>query len=97
MSYYTHPDTPKSYTATPTPTPVNATASAELKVYQAFIFSVPIFFTFILLFLFYLFYLRRRRADWSSLRMRTSLGAPGNDISRVSPSHLSGNMFVVFV
>ncbi|XP_022772419.1 RING-H2 finger protein ATL58-like isoform X2 [Durio zibethinus] len=44
---------------------------AELKLYQAFIFSVPIFFAFILLFMFYLFYLRRRRADWSSLRMRT--------------------------
>lgn len=48
-----------------------STASPELKLYQAFIFSVPIFFTFILLLLFYLFYLRRRRVDWSSLRMRT--------------------------
>ncbi|XVF29791.1 hypothetical protein REPUB_Repub16aG0001600 [Reevesia pubescens] len=47
------------------------TSSPELKLYQAFIFSVPIFFAFILLFMFYLFYLRRRRADWSSLRMRT--------------------------
>ncbi|KAF8404035.1 hypothetical protein HHK36_008911 [Tetracentron sinense] len=49
-----------------------STDSAELKLYQAFIFSVPIFFTFILLLLFYLFYLRRQRVDWSSLRMRTS-------------------------
>ncbi|KAA8521118.1 hypothetical protein F0562_011729 [Nyssa sinensis] len=49
------------------------TASAELKLYQAFIFSVPIFFTFILLLLFYLLYLRRRRVDWSSLGMLTSL------------------------
>ncbi|XXG60603.1 hypothetical protein AAC387_Pa04g2469 [Persea americana] len=48
-----------------------STASPELKLYQAFIFSVPIFFTVILLLLFYLFYLRRRRVDWSSLRMRT--------------------------
>uniref|UniRef100_A0A7N0U3Z7 RING-type E3 ubiquitin transferase n=1 Tax=Kalanchoe fedtschenkoi TaxID=63787 RepID=A0A7N0U3Z7_KALFE len=47
-------------------------ASAHLKLYQAFIFSVPILFTFVLLLLFYLFYLRRRRVDWSSLRMRTS-------------------------
>ncbi|XP_051139267.1 RING-H2 finger protein ATL7-like isoform X2 [Andrographis paniculata] len=58
-------------------------ASSELKLYQAFIFSVPIFFTFILLFLFYLFYLRRRRVDWSSLRMRTATSIPtsesGND------------------
>ncbi|OMO77627.1 Zinc finger, RING-type, partial [Corchorus olitorius] len=50
-----------------------STVAAELKLYQAFIFSVPIFFAFILLFMFYLFYLRRRRADWSSLRMRTSI------------------------
>ncbi|XP_009759313.1 RING-H2 finger protein ATL7-like [Nicotiana tabacum] len=47
-------------------------ALAQLKIYQAFIFSIPIFFVFILLLLFYLFYLRRRRVDWSSLRMRTS-------------------------
>nr|XP_017235970.1 PREDICTED: RING-H2 finger protein ATL7-like [Daucus carota subsp. sativus] len=56
--------------------------SAQLKLYQAFIFSVPIFFTFILLFFFYLFYLRRRRADWSSLRMRTArLATIQNNIS----------------
>ncbi|KAK3229693.1 hypothetical protein Dsin_001574 [Dipteronia sinensis] len=77
MSYYTHPDSPRSCTSTP-----SSTASAELKLYQAFIFSVPIFFTFILLLLFYLFYLRRRRVDWSSLRMRTSLEDINNDISR---------------
>ncbi|KAL3845727.1 hypothetical protein ACJIZ3_003130 [Penstemon smallii] len=61
-------------------------ASSELKLYQTFIFSVPIFFTFILLFLFYLFYLRRRRVDWSSLRMRTANSVPlsesSNDISK---------------
>ncbi|KAL6548401.1 hypothetical protein OROGR_008822 [Orobanche gracilis] len=38
-----------------------AKAKSELKLYQAFIFSVPIFFTFVLLLLFYLLYLRRRR------------------------------------
>ncbi|KAL4309648.1 hypothetical protein GQ457_01G025000 [Hibiscus cannabinus] len=52
----------------------SSSVSAEFKLYQAFIFSVPIFFAFILLFMFYLFYLRRRQADWSSLRMRTSPG-----------------------
>ncbi|PKA57159.1 RING-H2 finger protein ATL7 [Apostasia shenzhenica] len=46
-------------------------SSPDLKLYQAFIFSVPVFFTFILLFLFYAFYLRRR-ASWQSLRMRAS-------------------------
>ncbi|XP_074571028.1 RING-H2 finger protein ATL58-like [Curcuma longa] len=45
-------------------------ASPELKLYQAFIFSVPVFFTFVLLLLFYLFYLQRRRAHWQSLRLR---------------------------
>ncbi|TKY68221.1 RING-H2 finger protein ATL7 [Spatholobus suberectus] len=39
-------------------------ASTELKLYRAFIFCVPIFFTLILLFLFYLFYLRPRRPHW---------------------------------
>ncbi|KAL3737031.1 hypothetical protein ACJRO7_025885 [Eucalyptus globulus] len=53
------------------PSPVSSLT--ELKLYQAFIFSVPIVFTFVLLFSFYMFYLRRRRADWVSLRMRTPL------------------------
>lgn len=76
MSYYT-----PSCCSSP---PKSSSVSAELKVYQAFIFSVPIFFTFILLLLFYLFYLRRRRVDWSSLRMRTSLHTNNVDeISRV--------------
>ncbi|ONK77378.1 uncharacterized protein A4U43_C02F5900 [Asparagus officinalis] len=47
-------------------------ASPELNLYQAFIFSVPVFFTFILLLLFYVCYLRRRRASWQSMRMRAS-------------------------
>lgn len=45
--------------------------SPELKLYQAFIFSVPVFFSFVILLLFYLFYLRRR-AGWQSLRMRAT-------------------------
>ncbi|XP_068648504.1 RING-H2 finger protein ATL7-like [Aristolochia californica] len=59
------------------PHPCCSAASPELKLYQAFIFSVPIFFTFILLLLFYLFYLRRRRVDWSSLRMRNTYQTTG--------------------
>jgi E3 ubiquitin-protein ligase ATL7/58/59 len=46
--------------------------SPELKMYQAFILSVPVFFTFALLLFFYLFYLRCHRANWQSLRMRTN-------------------------
>ncbi|WJX49474.1 RING-H2 finger protein atl7, variant 2 [Trifolium repens] len=49
----------------------DASAVSELKLYRAFIFSVPIFFTLILLLLFYVFYLRPRRVDWSSIRMRS--------------------------
>ncbi|XP_062219331.1 RING-H2 finger protein ATL58-like [Phragmites australis] len=46
--------------------------SPELKLYQAFIFSVPVFFTLVSLLFFYLFYLRRRRANWESLQMRAN-------------------------
>ncbi|XP_043696786.1 RING-H2 finger protein ATL58-like [Telopea speciosissima] len=70
---YNYPDSPACC----------STASAELKLYQAFIFSIPIIFTFILLFLFYFFYLRRGRVDWSSLRMRTFNGI-SEPISRPS-------------
>lgn len=45
------PQTPSSH-----PYPL----SIQLKLYQAFIFSVPILFTIILFLLFYLFYLKRR-------------------------------------
>ncbi|XP_004506471.1 RING-H2 finger protein ATL58-like [Cicer arietinum] len=53
--------------------------STELKLYRAFIFSVPIIFTLILLFLFYLFYLRPRRVDLSSFRMMRSFSVPHNN------------------
>ncbi|XP_061944959.1 RING-H2 finger protein ATL7 isoform X3 [Populus nigra] len=73
---------PSCCSTTASSTSRSPVASTELKLYQAFIFSVPIFFTFILLFLFYLFYLRRRRVDWASLRMRASLQDHTVDISR---------------
>lgn len=74
---------------TATSNPCCSKASADLKLYQAFIFSIPIFFTFILLSLFYFFYLRRRRVDWSSIRMRsnhssTFHSSESDDTSRVS-------------
>ncbi|PIN19463.1 hypothetical protein CDL12_07866 [Handroanthus impetiginosus] len=37
----------------------------QVKLYQAFIFSIPILFSIILFLLFYLFYLKRRRANSS--------------------------------
>ncbi|KAL1209599.1 RING-H2 finger protein ATL7 [Cardamine amara subsp. amara] len=58
----------------------NATnAEQKMKLYQAFIFSIPICFTFIVLFVFYVIYRRRRNGnvDWSSLGMR---GGPGGNI-----------------
>lgn len=38
----------------------------QLKLYQAFIFSIPILFSIILFLLFYLFYLKRRISNASS-------------------------------
>ncbi|KAK9271003.1 hypothetical protein L1049_026591 [Liquidambar formosana] len=70
-----------SYSDPPTRHESESEERDELKIYQAFIFSVPVVFTFILLFLFYLFYLRRRRVRWSALRMQESL-QHNNDISR---------------
>jgi hypothetical protein len=70
----------------------DASAVSELKLYRAFIFSVPIFFTLILLFLFYVFYLRPRRVDWSSIRMRSVSVLQlnhNNAISTVSTSYIS--------
>ena len=60
-----------------------SSASPELKLYQAFIFSVSVFFTFILLLLFCVFYLRRRSASWQSMRTRASNLGRG-EIPRVS-------------
>lgn len=38
----------------------------QLKLYQAFIFSIPILFSIILFLLFYLFYLKKRTGNGSS-------------------------------
>ncbi|KDP25266.1 hypothetical protein JCGZ_20422 [Jatropha curcas] len=51
----------------PTPTPTHLYPQAiQLKLYQAFIFSIPILFSIILFLLFYLFYLKRRATSLSS-------------------------------
>ncbi|KAA0039350.1 hypothetical protein IC582_020569 [Cucumis melo] len=77
---YDHLDRSKSYSVASGPGSVSKPAP-ELKLYQFVVFCIPILFTFILLFLFYLLYLRRRRADWTSIRMRTSAAATNNNIS----------------
>ncbi|KAH0452756.1 hypothetical protein IEQ34_017080 [Dendrobium chrysotoxum] len=60
----------------PDPPSYCSSFSPELKLYQAFIFSVPIFFAFVILLLFYVFFMRRR-ASWQSLRMRTTNSTRG--------------------
>ncbi|KAA8515986.1 hypothetical protein F0562_019165 [Nyssa sinensis] len=50
-----------------TPSPPHLYPQAlQLKLYQAFIFSIPILFSIILFLLFYLFYLKRRASNFST-------------------------------
>ncbi|XP_020239551.1 probable E3 ubiquitin-protein ligase RHA4A [Cajanus cajan] len=51
---------------TPIPSPHLYPQELQLKLYQAFIFSIPILFSIILVLLFYLFYLKRRASSLSS-------------------------------
>uniref|UniRef100_A0A7N0R9K1 RING-type E3 ubiquitin transferase n=1 Tax=Kalanchoe fedtschenkoi TaxID=63787 RepID=A0A7N0R9K1_KALFE len=48
----------------------------QLKLYQAFIFSIPVLFSIILFLLFYLFYLKRRSLAAASASASPSLGLP---------------------
>ncbi|CAM8957089.1 unnamed protein product [Rhodiola kirilowii] len=48
----------------------------QLKLYQAFIFSIPVLFSIILFLLFYLFYLKRRSLADASASASPSLGLP---------------------
>ncbi|XP_057415347.1 probable E3 ubiquitin-protein ligase RHA4A [Lotus japonicus] len=51
---------------TPNPSPPHKyPQELQLKLYQAFIFSIPILFSIILILLFYLFYLKRRASSLS--------------------------------
>lgn len=51
---------------TPSEAPHLYPQAIQLKLYQAFIFSIPILFSIILFLLFYLFYLKRRASVLSS-------------------------------
>ncbi|XP_057430716.1 probable E3 ubiquitin-protein ligase RHA4A [Lotus japonicus] len=53
-------------TTTSNPPPHLYPQELQLKLYQAFIFSIPILFSIILILLFYLFYLKRRTSSLSS-------------------------------
>ncbi|XP_010267578.1 PREDICTED: probable E3 ubiquitin-protein ligase RHA4A [Nelumbo nucifera] len=69
-----------------TPSPPHLYPQAlQRKLYQAFIFSVPILFSIILLLLFYLFYLKRRASNLSpsppTLPLRSGQATPYNHLS----------------
>ncbi|CAA7033246.1 unnamed protein product [Microthlaspi erraticum] len=84
MSYSDPNQNPLPETYIPSTNDTNSIEAAQkLKLYQAFIFSVPICFTFIILFVFYVIYLRRRSSnvDWSSLGMRGASFVSTNDLS----------------
>ncbi|PIN23270.1 hypothetical protein CDL12_04036 [Handroanthus impetiginosus] len=75
----------------------------QLKLYQAFIFSIPILFSIILFLLFYLFYLKRRAASsissTSPLLLRTvtdhaSIATPCDSISGLT-NELKKNLCTV--
>lgn len=55
----------KSPQSSPSP-PHQYPQAIQLKLYQAFIFSIPILFSIILFLLFYLFYLKRRASTISA-------------------------------
>lgn len=57
----------------------------QLKLYQAFIFSIPILFSIILCLLFYLFYLKRRANSMSSHHPTTQQSAASNQSASFLP------------
>lgn len=75
----------------------------QLKLYQAFIFSIPILFSIILFLLFYLFYLKRRASTLSSsppilIRRRNHNQASASYTPYVSSvSSLSLSLFLSYI
>ncbi|XP_022772414.1 probable E3 ubiquitin-protein ligase RHA4A [Durio zibethinus] len=69
---------PPAQTQSSTPPDHLYPQALQLKLYQAFIFSIPILFSIILFLLFYLFYLKRRASNLSIPRpiLPTSLNQP---------------------
>lgn len=61
-----------------TPSPNMYPQELQLKLYQAFIFSIPILFSIILLLLFYLFYLKRRASSLSPPPLHRTIIPPSS-------------------
>lgn len=59
----------------------------QMKLYQAFIFSIPILFSIILFLLFYLFYLKRTFSNTHSSSSSASIQASRNQDSSTSPQY----------
>lgn len=75
-----------------TPNPPHLYPEAlQLKLYQAFIFSIPILFSIILFLLFYLFYLKRRASTPSSTApiLPSTMNQAASFLSPVSPINCS--------
>lgn len=88
MMSYSHSDPPCSSLTR---------ASNAQRMYQALIISIPVSSAFIVLLFFYLYYLRRQRANWSSIRMRASYADNNNGVSRVRLFPFLGfHQFVLF-
>ncbi|CAJ1978556.1 unnamed protein product [Sphenostylis stenocarpa] len=83
---------PQTAPAATSPPPHLYPQELQLKLYQAFIFSIPILFSIILFLLFYLFYLKRRASSLSSssphLLPRTIANPPTTTPYHSSPCRL---------
>ncbi|KAJ1396964.1 zinc finger protein, partial [Sesbania bispinosa] len=71
---------PQTATSPPPPPPHLYPQELQLKLYQAFIFSIPILFSIILFLLFYLFYLKRRASSSPHLLLpRSTANVPSTN------------------
>ncbi|KAL6181721.1 hypothetical protein ACLB2K_048370 [Fragaria x ananassa] len=97
------PDQSQTTSSTTTTTTTSQThlypQALQLKLYQAFIFSIPILFSIILFLLFYLFYLKRRASALQSsppilIRRRSpnQASAPSQYVSSPCPMDLKGEL-----
>ncbi|XAR70152.1 hypothetical protein NMG60_11026922 [Bertholletia excelsa] len=77
----------------PSTSPPDYSQSLQLKLYQAFIFSIPILFSVILFLLFYMFYLKRRTsATVSTLQPTLTLSLNQSFFISSRETGLKGNL-----